>query len=148
MSYKFEAERQEHMQKHGSFLYCEDRDTLCTFKEEEWRTGQRCSRRPCIIDDPENIAQQKRIEQNRKAQIETERQHRKEEKDAAPIRDQRNQIKNYINMKLDEIHRIEERSRQAYQNNRPKEGDTLFNRARIMRGELRRFEKERLKESR
>ena len=148
MSYKFEAERQKHMQKHGSFLYCEDRDTLCTFKEEEWETGQHCSRRPCIIDDPENIAQQKRIEQNRKAQIEKERQHRKEEKDAAPIRDQRNRIQSYINMKLDEIHRIEEQSRQAYLHNRPKEGDTLFNRARIMRGELRRFEKEKLKESR
>lgn len=138
--------RAAHVKKYGSFLYCPERDTICTFMDGAWEHG--CSRTPCILDDPEDMLLQELISKNRRRQIEIERKHRQEEKDAAPIRDQRNRIQSYISMRLDEIHRIEEQSRQAYIHNRPREGDTLFNRARIMRGELRRFEKEKMEESR
>ena len=141
-----EEARKAHMREYGSMLHCPKHGNLCSFMYGSWETG--CKRQPCILDDPEDQKLQERIRERRQKQIEVERQHRKEEKDAAPIRDQRNRIKSYIENKLDEIHRIEEASRRAYSQNRPREGDTLFNRARIMRGELRRFEEEKLKESR
>lgn len=129
--------REQHLKKYGSMLFCPERNTLCVYMEGMWGTG--CERDLCIQDDPENQKLQKKIEENRRKQIERERRHREEEKAAAPIRDQRRQNKPYIQKELDEIHRLEEQSQKAYRNNDPKRGDTLFNKARIRRGELRKY---------
>ena len=42
----------------------------------------------------------------------------------------------FIAEKMKAIHRIEEMSREAYRNNRPRRGDELFEKARFMRNEL------------
>lgn len=141
--YEYEAERQEHMKRFGQgMLYCVRRNTICAYMERVWETGQPCGRTPCIKDDPEDIAQQKRIARNRR---EAEKSVAKEDPDdeAAPIRDQRNMIKGYVQKTMDEIHDLEEASQEAFRNNRPKDGHTLFIRARIKRGELRKYMEER-----
>lgn len=138
--------RQEWLNKYGSFLFCPERDTLCVHMDGMWMTG--CERPQCILDDPEYQILQKRIEANREAADAAARKERKKEEKSAPIRNQKNFIQSHKDRMMDEIHRIEEASRRAYSQNRPREGDTLFNRAWIMRGELRRFEEEKLKESR
>ena len=125
-----EAAREAHIQMYGSFLYCTERDTLCTFMEGAWETG--CKRKTCILDDPDYIALQNRIEHNRKRAA----FRKKEDSKAAPIRNQKNMIRSHERRLLDEIHRLEEDSQQAFRDNRPADGETLFNRARIMRGDL------------
>lgn len=141
-SLKAEIGRQqkEHMKKHGSILQCPQRKTICAFMYGAWEIG--CQRTPCIKDDVNDIALQKRIELKRKAEMKKEK--RKEEP-AAPIRNQSNRIKSYRKQKLDEIHRLEQKSQEAYRDNKPNLGDTLFNRARILRGELKKWEDERNK---
>lgn len=125
--------RQEHMKKYGSFLYCEKRDTLCVHMDGNWMTG--CGRPMCILDDPEYIALQNRIEENRiRAQKKP-----KEKEDHAPIRNQKNMIRSHERRLLDEIHRLEEDSQKAFRDNRPADGETLFRRAQIMRGELKEY---------
>lgn len=138
---KAEIKRQqkEHIKKYDSILMCPDRKTICAFMFGAWEIG--CQRVPCIKDDLEDIALQKHIEIKRAAQ-EKEQHH---DEQAAPIRNQTGRIKSYRRMKLDEIHRLEEQSREAYHNNRPSLGDTLFNRARFLRGELKKWEDERKK---
>ena len=48
-------------------------------------------------------------------------------------------IRSHERRLLDEIHRLEEDSQKAFRDNRPADGETLFNRARIMRGELKEY---------
>lgn len=104
-SLKEEIRRQQerHMKKHGSILFCPERNTICTFMFGAWEIG--CQRALCIKDDMDNIALQKRIE----------------------------------------IHRLEKKSQEAYHNNKPKQGDALFAKARFLRGELKKWEDERKK---
>lgn len=129
--------REAYLRKHGSFLYCEDRDTLCVYMDGMWMTG--CERKECILDDPEYIALQKRIEENR-----IRAQQKQEETEAhAPIRNQKNMIRSHEKRLLDEIHRLEEESQKAFRNNRPADGETLFRRAQIMRGELKEYQERR-----
>lgn len=131
-------QQQEHLKEHGSILFCPERNTICTFMFGAWEIG--CQRVPCIKDDMEDIALQKRIEIRRAAE-----KRKNHDEQAAPIRNQTGRIKSYRQQKLDEIHRLEERSQEAYHDNRPQLGDTLFNRARILRGELKKWEDERNK---
>lgn len=140
-SLKEEVRRQQkkHLEEHGSILFCPERNTICTFMFGAWEIG--CQRVPCIKDDLEDIALQKRIEFKRK--METKKSHHDEQ--AAPIRNQTSRIRSFRQQKLDEIHRLEKRSQEAYHDNRPQLGDTLFNRARILRGELKKWEDERNK---
>lgn len=123
-----EQAREAYMEKHGSFLYCAKRDALCVYMDGMWMSG--CERAGCILDDPEYIALQKRIEENRR------RIRRKENDHAAPIRNQKNLIKSHEQRLRDEIKRLEEESQRAYRDNWPEQGETLFNRAQIMRGQL------------
>lgn len=104
-SLKEEIRRQQerHMKKHGSILFCPERNTICTFMFGAWEIG--CQRALCIKDDMDNIALQKRIE----------------------------------------IRRLEKKSQEAYHNNKPKQGDALFAKARFLRGELKKWEDERKK---
>ena len=132
-----EKARQEHIRKYKSMLYCVERDTICAFMHEAWITG--CQQSLCILDDPEHIALMKRIEVKR---MENARMEKKKDEQAAPIRNQTGRPGSYKQKKLDEIHRLEEQSQKAYHNNNPKQGDTLFNRARILRGELKKWEED------
>lgn len=140
--YRFEAERQQHIAEYGSFLYCPERDSLCSFMEETWKTGCSCSHcRPCILDDPDYLALKKRIEQNIEKRAAEEKRHREEEKDAAPIR---TQSRSWEVLQMEKIRRLEEESARAYRRNRPKIGEEKLYEAMRLRRELRRKKKERI----
>ena len=129
-----EQARQEHLKKHGSMLYCEKHDTLCSSMYGAWITG--CQRKPCIKEDPDDIELQKKIQKNKERNRTKEK---KKETQAAPIRNQTARIKSYEQQQLDKIHQLEEESAQAFRNNNPKRGEELFTKARFMRGELRKY---------
>ena len=64
--------RKERVEKYGSFLYCQNRDTLCFNINTP---DGICEEKICCLDDPEYIALLQKIEKNRK-----KREKRKEEK--------------------------------------------------------------------
>lgn len=70
--------RKNKVKKYGSFLYCPDRATLCFCCNTENGT---CERGSCILDDPEYIALQRRIEENRAKNAEEEKAARAAEKE-------------------------------------------------------------------
>ena len=140
---KIERQRQEkHFERYGSILWCPDRGTICAFMEEPVKNNTECLRTPCILDDPEDQELQRRIQKNRKQAIEAERAQIREEKDRAPIRDQRNLIRSHVNREMAEIHRLEEASRKAFSNNKPGYGQQLFTRAGIRRQKLKKWQEE------
>ena len=135
-----QEQREQHLKKYGSFLYCPDRDTLCVHMDGMWMTG--CEREGCILDDPEYIAlkkKQERIAAERAAAERAEKMKEREERKNTQIRDQRNQIKSYEEIEMEAIRRLEEKSRQAFYHNKPEEGHTLFNRAGIRRQQLKKY---------
>ena len=132
--YKFEEARKQHVTEHGSFLYCPRRSVLCSFMEDEWKTGNTCDRKPCILDDPEHQKLQKRIEENRRLNEERRRSAPEEE----PIRTYRRQNKYPEDLIMDKIRRLEEQSREAYRRNRPKTGEAKLHEAILLRRKLRR----------
>lgn len=131
-----DREREEHMQKYGSMLFCPERETLCFYMDGMWATG--CERDGCILDDPEYQKLQEVIRKNRedsfRRQVETERK----AAEAAKRNAEKEKRERFIAEKMKEIHRIEEMSREAYRRNRPRRGDELFEKARSMRIELKR----------
>ena len=145
---KIARQRQKkHFEKYGSILYCPERNTICAFMEKCVQNNTECERKPCILDDPEHQKLQERIEKNRSQMAREERKRIQEEKDAAPIRDQRNFIRSHVEKEMKEIHRLEEASQKAFQQNKPGLGHTLFNRAGIRRQELKEWqEKQGIKE--
>ena len=137
--YRFEEARQKHIAQYGGMLFCPDRDTDCFFKEEEWKTGRPCCRKPCILDDPEDIELKKRIEKNRKKREPAEAQRREEEQNDLPAR-RRRRTKNWRDIRREKIRRLEKESEQAYRRNRPKIGENKLYEAMRLRRELRREE--------
>lgn len=133
--YRFESERQQHIEQYGSFLYCPQRDALCSFMEEKWKTGCSCGRDECILDDPEYIALKKTQKRNQARIADIQRKRHEEERSAAPIRTQN---KSWRDTCLKRIQRLEEESRQAYRRNRPKLGEWKLHEAMMLRRELRR----------
>ena len=131
-----DREREEHMQKYGSMLFCPERETLCFYMDGMWATG--CERDGCILDDPEYQKLQEVIRKNRedsfRRQVETERK----AAEAAKRNAEKEKRERFIAEKMKEIRRIEEMSREAYRRNRPRRGDELFEKARSMRIELKR----------
>lgn len=122
--------RKERVAKYGSFLYCAHRDAICSFMDNELAV---CPRVECILDDPEYIALQERIERNRlknNKQEEKEEPHpnRKEPKQKPMTR------REYL---LEQIRRKEALSERLYRENKPKAADMVFRQAQIMKGELR-----------
>ena len=119
------------MQKYGSMLFCPERETLCFYMDGMWVTG--CERRNgCILDDPEYQKQQEVIRKNREDSFRRQVEAERKELEAAKMNAKREKRERLI----EEIHRIEEMSREAYRNNRPRRGDELFEKARFMRNEL------------
>ena len=119
------------MQKYGSMLFCPERETLCFYMDGMWVTG--CERRNgCILDDPEYQKQQEVIRKNREDLFRRQVEAEQKELEVAKMNAERGKREKFI----EEIHRIEEMSREAYRNNRPRRGDELFEKARFMRNEL------------
>ncbi len=119
------------MQKYGSMLFCPERQTLCFYMDGMWVTG--CERRNgCILDDPEYQKQQEVIRKNREDSFRRQVEAERKELEAAKMNAKREKREKFI----EEIHRIEEMSREAYRSNRPRRGDELFEKARFMRNEL------------
>ena len=118
------------MQKYGSMLFCPERETLCFYMDGMWVTG--CERDGCILDDPEYQKQQEVIRKNREDSFRRQVEAERKELEAAKMNAERGKREKFI----EEIHRIEEMSREAYRNNRPRRGDELFEKARFMRNEL------------
>ena len=129
--YRFEAERQKHIEEYGSFLYCPEHDTLCCYMEDAWTTGEGCRRRLCLCEDPEYQKLQERIRKNV-----ARRKAAKEE----PQRNIRRQKKTRRESQLEKIQRLEEESRKAYKRNRPKVGEDKLQQAIILRAQLRKEE--------
>ena len=122
--------RQAHLEKYGSIIYCPDRDTLCSFMDNAWETG--CAREGgCILDDPEDQALQARIKKSRQEKERLDA----EEREAEHIRNQKNEVRNHIDRQMQEVHRLEKMSQEAFRNNRPNKGHELFNKAKFLRFE-------------
>ena len=54
--------RRERMKKYGSILYCPAQDCKCFGRD----TDEECRHEKCLLQDPEYIALQKRIEEKRR----------------------------------------------------------------------------------
>lgn len=134
MTRNLEREREEHMQKYGSMLFCPERETLCFYMDGMWVTG--CERDGCILDDPEYQKQQEVIRKNREDSFRRQVEAERKELEAAKMNAEKEKREKFIAEKMKVIHRIEEMSREAYRNNRPRRGDELFEKARFMRNEL------------
>ena len=122
------------MQKYGSMLFCPERETLCFYMDGMWVTG--CERDGCILDDPEYQKQQEVIRKNREDSFRRQVEDERKELEAAKMNAEKEKREKFIAEKMKVIHRIEEMSREAYRNNRPRRGDELFEMARFMRNEL------------
>ena len=127
---RLEKEKREHIDKYGSFLFCPERDVLCSFMENVWKTGEDCGRRPCILDDPWYQKLQERIRKN----LARQSKKRPKEEKAAPIR---RQTKSWKDLQWEKIHRLETESARAYRENRPKVGEDKLNQAIRLERELR-----------
>ena len=129
--------RKEHVKRYGSFLWCPDREKLCSFMEEALCRSGKCERDLCILDDPEYQKLKERQEKNRIRREKIEKAEREEEKrdPPAPIRTQN---KTEIDLIKDEIRRLENESRMAYSRNRPKLGESKLHEAIVLRRKLRR----------
>lgn len=55
--------RKKRVEEFGSFLYCPERDTICSFRDTEDGT---CGRTECLHEDIEWLKLQERIAENRK----------------------------------------------------------------------------------
>lgn len=116
------------VEKYGSFLHCTERNRLCFCCDTEDGT---CGRASCIVDDPEYIALQERIEKNRvKNQTEKE-----EETEEAPPQKSRAQIIR------GEIAKLENYARKYYRTNRPKKGDEVIGQIMMLQRELNALER-------
>ena len=54
--------RKSRFREYGSFLYCPRKDCLCFGRD----TDQECKHAKCLLEDPEYLALQERIEENRR----------------------------------------------------------------------------------
>lgn len=126
----YENARKKHIEIYGSFLHCPRTGHLCCFMEEQWKTGRKCERTPCILDDPEHQRLQETIRQNMAKRA----KERPKEEEATQIR---RQTKTWKDLQWEKIHRLEEESARAYRENRPKVGEEKLNQAIRLERELR-----------
>lgn len=118
--------RRARVEKYGSFLYCPDRDTLCSFLDNELAI---CPRVQCILDDPEHKALERRIKRNR---VINEKNFVPEEKQT----NIRTQNKTKQQTVQERIKREEALAERLYKKNRPNAAEAALMRARILKGEL------------
>lgn len=113
--------QQERIEKYGSFLWCPERKTLCF--NINTPDGS-CKRASCILDDPEYIKLQRRIEANRAKNARIAAQEREAEKNdcPAPIR---RQTKTRDMILREEIIKKENLARAAYRRGWTSTGDKI-----------------------
>lgn len=124
--------RKARVKKYGSFLYCLDRDTLCFGRHTE---DGSCKHEICILDDPEYIALQERIEKNRIINAQAEKE--KKEDTPAPIRRQTITREQQL---IDEIKHKEEKAAWLYKKNWPGPADNAMYEAAILKNRLRKIQ--------
>lgn len=137
--YRYENARKKHIETYGSFLHCPKTGHLCCFMEEQWKTGCECTRKPCILDDPEDIALKERQARTREKR-ELEEQKKRDagiEETGAPIR---TQTKTRRDLMIEKIQRLEKESENAYRRNMPRIGESKLYEAMRLRRQLRREE--------
>ena len=117
------------VEKYGSFLHCPDRNRLCFCCNTEDGT---CGRASCILDDPEYIALQERIEKNR---IRNQTEKDQEVEETPPPQKSRAQIIR------GEIAKLENYARKYYRTNRPKKGDEVIGQIMMLQRELNALER-------
>lgn len=124
--------RKERIKEYGSFLFCPNKDTLCFAINNE---DGICERALCYLEDPEYIAQQKRIaktmEEN--ARREWEEKQREKLNPPAPIRRQTKTKAQYLQ---EQIETKEEKARYLYRTNKPRAADSLMHEVTRLRSQL------------
>ena len=117
--------RKERVAEYGSFLYCPQKDTLCSQLDND---SGICERALCYLEDLEYIALREKIEKNIKknAMRELEKESRK--------KDGTNELKAQINKK-------EEKARVLYKQNKPAAADAVMGEVMVLRGKLRNHER-------
>lgn len=125
--------RKARVEKYGSFLYCPDRDTICSFRESEDGSCRRSE--GCVLDDPDDIALQERIEKNRIKNTQAEKE--KKEDMPAPIRRQTITREQQL---IDEIKHKEEKAAWLYKRNWPGPADNAMYEAAILKNQLRKIQ--------
>lgn len=118
--------RKRRVEEFGSFLYCPERDTLCSFRDNEMGI---CPRAGCILDDPDYKKLQKRINRNRQI---NEANFVPEE----PQTNIRTQNKTKQQIITEKIKREEALAERMYKKNRPNAAEAALLRAQILKGEL------------
>lgn len=103
--------RKSRFREYGSFLCCPRKDCLCFGRD----TDQECKHAKCLLEDPEYLELQERIEENR-------RKNQMAEKKEEPPRIRR-QTKSRAQILEEEIQRKEKYARACYRSNRPRAGD-------------------------
>lgn len=119
--------KKERMEKFGCITFCEERDTMCFGILTE---DGKCKYDTCLHDDPDWIAQQKRIKEKRKAVMEpqlitTEEKETKSESETIDFEAEREKIR-----------KLEAKARALYFAGERKEADRVFNRAKRARKAL------------
>lgn len=117
------------VEKYGSFLHCPDRNRLCFCCNTEDGT---CGRISCILDDPEYIALQERIEKNR-----IKNQTRKEPESQPTEKPQKSRAQ----ILRGEIAKLDNYAKKYYKTNRPKKGDEAIAHMMVLKRELKELEK-------
>lgn len=124
--------RKQRIEEYGSFLFCPEKDTLCFGMDNPEGI---CERALCFLEDPEYIAQQKRIAKTMEENVRKEQAEREREKlkPPAPIRRQTKTKAQYLQEK---IQYKEEKARSLYRANKPKAADSIMHEVTILRGKL------------
>ena len=124
--------RKERIEEYGSFLFCPDKETLCFAINNDEGI---CERALCYLEDPEYIAQQKRIAKTMEENVRREQAEREREKlnPPAPIR---RQTKTKEQNLQEQIRIKEEKARYLYRTNKPRAADNLMHEVTRLRGQL------------
>lgn len=128
--------RKKENRKGESMFRCWERNTTC-FKIDP--TSGTCTRGVCLLDDPEHIAQEARIEKNRQKNAERERIERAREKAERENPIIRRQTKTKDEILRDKIIRVENQIQQAYRRGRTRKGDALTKELLRLNAEMRKI---------
>lgn len=122
-----ETIRQERIDKYGSFLYCPEWDTICSFRDTEDGT---CGRTECLYEDPEWLKLQERIEERRKNRVTIPEE---------PQTNIRTQNRTDADILKESIWRKEAEARKCYTKGWTRKGDRLTYEIVRLRGKLSRM---------
>lgn len=125
--------RKERVAEYGSFLYCPDKDTICSAMDND---DGICRRTLCYLEDPEYLKRQERIRRNVEANARQEREKRIKENEVPPAAIRR-QIKSSAQILEEQIRRKEEKARRLYRANKPRAADSVMREVMTLQARLR-----------